>query len=154
MAELPDATLVCGKSLPLTRPHPKGMRPDWLARASTATRQKAAAREAYARTDKARAQRYAYAHTETGKEVMRKSRAEYVKRLRTTTKGRLKLQAKMGVCHAVERGEIPPVASLSCKTCGVQAEHYHHYLGYDRPHWFHITPLCHTCHHQMHYPTR
>ena len=110
------------------------------------------ARTVYARTDKSRAQRRAYAHTETGKKVMRKSRADYVKRLRMTREGRLKLQAGMAVRHAIERGEIPPVYSLSCKTCGIQAEHYHHYLGYSRPHWFHIMPLCHGCHHQVHHP--
>ena len=109
-------------------------------------------RAAYARTPKARAKSRAYARTEVGKDVMRKSRAKYIKRMRTTKEGRLKLQARMAVRHATERGEIPPVSSLPCKQCGQQAEQYHHDLGYERRYWFHIVPLCHPCHHPIHQP--
>lgn len=111
-----------------------------------------AKRSAYARTDKARAQRRAYAQTAKGKEVMKQSRAKYMKRLLATHEGQLKAQARMAVCHAVEAGKIPPVSSLSCEGCGQPAEHYHHDLGYKRSYWFHIVPLCHICHHRIHYP--
>ena len=111
-----------------------------------------AKRAAYARSEKARAQRRTYAHTDKGEVVMRKSREKYRRKIRKTAQGRLQIQAGMAVCHATERGEIPPVSSLPCEKCGQPAEHYHHDLGYAKPYWLHIVPLCRHCHHVIHHP--
>ena len=109
-------------------------------------------RAACARSTKSRAQHRAYAHTDKGKAVMRKSREKYRRTLRKTRQGHLGLQARMAVRHATERGEIPPVSSLLCKQCRQPAVHYHHDLGYERQYWLHVLPVCQACHVCIHHP--
>ena len=103
-----------------------------------------------ARSDKSRAQRNSYAHTEKGQQVMRDSREKHRRRIRETEQGRLRLQAGMAVRHATERGDLPPIASLSCSGCHSQAEHYHHNRGYAPKFWLHVEPLCQSCHTKLH----
>lgn len=53
------------------------------------------------------------------------------------------------VNRAVLRGEMPPVASLQCQSCGNPAEEYHHH-SYEQQHWLDVTPLCRSCHRLLH----
>ncbi len=107
-------------------------------------------RKEYARTPEQKAKRRTYAKTEHGQKVMRESREKYRKQLRETENGRLQLQARMAVRHAIDRGELPPVSAVPCSRCGIQAEHYHHDSGYSRAHWLSVIPVCHKCHNEIH----
>lgn len=59
-------------------------------------------------------------------------------------------QARMAVLWSVKLGQLAPVTSLECIRCGVMAQEYHHYLGYEREHWLSVVPLCVTCHTTVH----
>jgi len=103
-----------------------------------------------ARSDKSRSQRKHYAQTDKGKEVMRASREKHRRRIRETEQGRLRLQAGMAVRRATERGELPPICSLTCSLCSSYAEHYHHPRGYQPKFWLYVQPLCQSCHTEIH----
>lgn len=53
--------------------------------------------------------------------------------------------ACMRVMTAVKNGTLPEIASQKCLACGDQAEHYHHWIGYDEKHWLHVIPVCVMC---------
>lgn len=108
-------------------------------------------RAAYAKTEKAKEQRRRYAQTEKGKEVMRLSREKYRQKVKQTKEGKLRIQARMAVRHATENDILPPIATLRCYLCNSQAEHYHHPLGYNKPYWLHVVPVCRTCHIKLHF---
>lgn len=109
-----------------------------------------AKRAEYARTDAAKEQRKRYVSTEKGQEIMRASRAKYAARAKQTRIGRLQVQAKMAVRHAVDAGRLPPVTTQMCSGCGDKATHYHHYLDYEPSHWLNVIPLCKSCHDHAH----
>lgn len=54
------------------------------------------------------------------------------------------------VFRAVKRGDLPPVVSLECQSCGKPAQHYHHHNGYDQEHRLDVVPLCSLCHGHSH----
>lgn len=69
---------------------------------------------------------------------------EYGRRQRARWPQRIK--ARRVVQGAVQRGEIPSCKSLPCTDCGGTAQHYDHYLGYERDHWLDVQPVCIRCH--------
>lgn len=105
-------------------------------------------RKAHSATPEQRAARHAYNHTEKGKQVHDESR----RRRRQTELGKLKGRAEKAVRRAIERGDLPPVKTLSCSVCGEIATAYHHDLGYAEKNWLHVAPVCTTCHMAIHYP--
>lgn len=60
-----------------------------------------------------------------------------------------RIPAVNAVNRAVARGEMPPVSSLECQSCGNPAEEYHHH-SYEQQHWLDVTPLCRSCHRLLH----
>jgi len=107
-------------------------------------------RKAYGGSKVAKEQRRRYAQTDNGKIVMRKAREKYRRKILATKEGRLKRQSIMAVGHAVESGRMPPASSIIC-SCGKPAEHYHHDLGYAKPYWLHVQPVCKKCHTAIHH---
>ena len=61
-----------------------------------------------------------------------------------------KLKAVNAVNSAITAGRLTRPDTLFCYYCPVQAEQYHHYLGYEPEHWFDIVPVCIKCHRQIH----
>ena len=59
-------------------------------------------------------------------------------------------QANKFVQKAVRANKLPRISTLKCATCKSQAQHYHHWLGYDRSHWLDVVPLCIRCHRYLH----
>ena len=57
-----------------------------------------------------------------------------------------KLRAQHAVNHLIERGLLAKPTIYECSYCDKQAKEYHHYLGYDKIHWFDIIPICCKCH--------
>lgn len=55
-------------------------------------------------------------------------------------------KAKDAVNGKVRSLKMPKPAHLFCALCGKQAANYHHYLGYEREHWFDVIPVCVPCH--------
>lgn len=82
------------------------------------------------------------------KESSKKKARERSKRRRQ--RHPLKYQCGQAVNRAVLHGKIPRVSSLKCDKCGNSAQHYHHYNGYEKEHWFDIIPLCTICHGKEH----
>lgn len=60
------------------------------------------------------------------------------------------VQAKQAVHNAIRRKEIPPITTVKCNKCKIQADNYHHYLGYAEKHWLDVIPLCISCHKEAH----
>lgn len=60
--------------------------------------------------------------------------------------------AHNAVNNAVIRGDLPPAATMVCAICDEsQANHWHHFNGYDKAHWFDIEPVCRPCHEKEHH---
>lgn len=99
-----------------------------------------------------------YHRSEKGMEVSRKARNKYqqsnkgkiiAKEVRQNSMG---VKATRAVNNAVKLGKFPHVSTQICHNCKNQAEQYHHYLGYDKIHWFDVMPLCEACHLGLHHP--
>lgn len=61
------------------------------------------------------------------------------------------VKARSAVNKAVLRGALPPANTMVCEGCDeALAMQYHHTDGYEREHWFDITPLCTECHGREH----
>lgn len=73
---------------------------------------------------------------------------------RRSVRDRDKLTARRMVYNAVKSGRIPHVRNMQCFRCNLQAEHYHHTNGYDKPNWFKIIPVCARCHEDIHRLTK
>lgn len=58
----------------------------------------------------------------------------------------LQNQAHQAIHQATFKGKMKPARAFKCDYCGDQAEHYHHYNGYEKEHWFDVIPLCRPCH--------
>ncbi len=83
-----------------------------------------------------------YHQTEKGQKAQKQYRQKY----------KFKQQARMAVNNAVQAGKLPHADSFKC-SCGKQARHYHHYLGYEKEHWFDIRPVCKSCDYKLHLNT-
>ena len=79
-------------------------------------------------------------------ETRRKRQKEYHKK--KDVKRRHK--AAMAVNKAVKTGVLPHISSWPCLSCGEPAEHYHHWIGYEKEHWLHVIPVCASCHKKVH----
>lgn len=60
-----------------------------------------------------------------------------------------KIRAQKAIGQAVKRGTFPHASEFVCP-CNEQAEHWHHYNGYDGIHRWEIAPVCRTCHVAIH----
>jgi hypothetical protein len=56
-----------------------------------------------------------------------------------------KVKARALVNQKVRFNRIPKVSSLIC-SCGNQAKHYHHHMGYDWHNRYNVIPVCVSCH--------
>jgi len=54
--------------------------------------------------------------------------------------------ARLAVREQVRSGKMPHVSTLKCVHCGKQAEHYHHFAGYERENRLLVKPICEACH--------
>jgi hypothetical protein len=59
-------------------------------------------------------------------------------------------RAHRAVRKAVYYGILPKVHTQKCRVCNNRAVNYHHYLGYEEPHWLDVIPLCIRCHSKAH----
>lgn len=55
------------------------------------------------------------------------------------------------VRRAIRNGRISPANKLPCFYCGKKAEHYHHYLGYEKSHFLDVKAVCRGCHRKIHF---
>ena len=55
------------------------------------------------------------------------------------------IKARSKVNHMVEGGKLPRVSTLLCMDCGIQAQQYDHYKGYEPENWLDIQPVCSKC---------
>ena len=58
--------------------------------------------------------------------------------------------ANQQVRKAVRNGILSPCFTQKCFYCENQAEHYHHYLGYEPDNHLNVIPICHICHNKLH----
>jgi hypothetical protein len=85
-----------------------------------------------------------YFQSPKGKEVRKKADAEQY------YKTPEKLQSRHAVHYAVKSGKIPNVKTLICSVCHErQAEHYHHWRGYEKEHQLDVIPVCSVCHREV-----
>lgn len=56
-----------------------------------------------------------------------------------------KISARSLVNQRVRFGRMPRACDLIC-SCGAQAKHYHHHMGYDFENRYNVTPVCVVCH--------
>jgi hypothetical protein len=115
--------------------------------------------KAYEQSEKGRAVQKKYRSTEKRLEVQRRhsqselgkktKRKAYYKQL-STEDGILKRDARNAVNHAITAGKMKPASAFGCsekgERCTGQATEYHHYLGYEKKHWFDVKPVCGKCH--------
>lgn len=128
------------------------------------------ARKRYQESEHGQAVMCAYFQSEKGKAAVKRAKDKYTRsqknkdaqrRYRLSPKGqayRLKanqrerqrypqrVKARKAINHAVEQGLMPPISVQQCQSCGGQAEHYHHHLGYEKIHWLDVVSLCTQCH--------
>ncbi len=77
---------------------------------------------------------------------------------RSSLKGNKKYNAKFPKRYAAERfiflcvskGTLLPASAKVCEHCGKQAQHYHHWNGYEPINYLEIIPLCMPCHRAVH----
>lgn len=72
-----------------------------------------------------------------------------IKQQRAMARDPLYIQKKLAryaVYNATRKGMIQKASDFSCTDCGVTANEYDHYLGYDENHWFDVEPVCFICH--------
>lgn len=60
-----------------------------------------------------------------------------------------KRRANQAVLYAIRIGKLPPVYKQQCATCGVRAQHYHHW-SYEQENWLSVVPVCISCHGRIH----
>ena len=86
-------------------------------------------------------QKKEYKKTENGKIAHKKTVHNY------RAKYPDKEKAHSAINNAVRHGKIPPASAQKCSICGNRpAQHYHHYLGYEKEHHFDVMPVCDECH--------
>jgi hypothetical protein len=54
--------------------------------------------------------------------------------------------SEIAVKKAIREGVLTRAAEQQCVNCGQQADHLHHYAGYNQDAWLKVVPLCHECH--------
>lgn len=88
------------------------------------------------------AERYKrYSKTERGKKAASTGQRNYIQNHPE------RKRAHGAINNAVRHGKMKPASDFICVHCyNKQAEHYHHYKGYDKEHWLDVIPVCATCH--------
>jgi hypothetical protein len=64
-------------------------------------------------------------------------------------KDTLAVRARQAVNNAIAAGTLVRARNLLCD-CGSQAEEYHHHKGYEPENHLVVTPICVTCHRNLH----
>lgn len=93
-------------------------------------------KHAYNNSEKAKIIKKKWKDTEAGKDSRRRNQDKFPKRRK----------ARRAINNAVRDGRFPHISTKYCDNCGRQAQEYHHHNGYDKAHWFDVTPLCRDCH--------
>ncbi len=93
-------------------------------------------RKKYQRTDGYKELQRKYRQTEKGKIVQKNYRQKY----------KLEIRARRAISNAIRDGKITRPDVFHCLYCFMQAQEYHHYLGYEPEHWFDVIPVCVPCH--------
>lgn len=62
--------------------------------------------------------------------------------------------ATRAVQQLVSTGVIAPITNRRCVDCGIVAEQYHHYKGYDGDNLYEVIPMCKNCHEAIHAKVR
>jgi len=57
-----------------------------------------------------------------------------------------KVKARALVNQRVRFKRMPKASSLNCFSCGKQAKHYHHHMGYEWENRYNVVPVCLACH--------
>ncbi len=86
----------------------------------------------------------AWRKTESGK------KSQLVRNKRYIKKYPKRYKAQRFIIYCVVRGVLLPASKKKCEHCGEQAEHYHHYNGYEPINYLDIIPLCMPCHRKEH----
>lgn len=116
-------------------------------------------RKWYAAThEERRKKQYVYNNSERGAASRRRHRqtAKWRKNHYADAEKRKKefperTKARQAVQGAVRHSRMVRSSTLICTECNEnQAELYHHYLGYEKEHWFDVEPLCRKCHGKEH----
>lgn len=101
----------------------------------------------YQKTEKGRAAQRRYNQSDKGKanahRRWKKIQSEY-------DLHRKAINARIAVYKAVQSGKTLHISTQTCIECNEQAEHYHHYLGYDKEHQLDVEPVCAKCHKVAH----
>ena len=107
---------------------------------------------AYQKTEKGKQTKKRYRQSKGGKQSHRRyNQSEKGKQFQKRyDKSNLeKKKARTAVNNAIGNGKMLPAHHYLC-TCGKQAEHYHHHLGYVPEHRLDVIPLCRNCHVSIH----
>jgi hypothetical protein len=102
----------------------------------------------YDQSEKGRAKRKRFMQTAAYKALHQKANLAYRNRYPE------KIKAQSAIAGEIAAGRMQSAKTKLCASCGEQASHYHHYKGYEREHWFDVTPLCRRCHLKAHVPAQ
>lgn len=80
------------------------------------------------------------------REAQRRYTEAYQAKMRGDPEYEKKRSARGRANYLVASGKIPSPKDLPCVDCGLPAEQYDHYLGYEEDHWEDVQPVCKTCH--------
>ena len=59
-------------------------------------------------------------------------------------------RAERFIVYCISKGALLPARTKKCEHCGKQAQHYHHWNGYEPINYLEIIPLCMPCHRMAH----
>lgn len=113
------------------------------------------ARHKYAKSEKGKTSYQLWRHSEKGKAYTqtKKYKCQADKRHKLwALRHPIKQKAHEAVKYAIESGKLPRANSLQCHyylqnpDCEKQAQHYHHWHGYEKEHWLDVVPVCTKCH--------
>lgn len=86
-----------------------------------------------------------YFLSEKGRVAKREGQKRYKKRYPK------KVKAGKAVEYAIRQGHLLHPSDCLCAICSSRnAEHYHHYMGYEKDHWLDVMPVCISCHNDIH----
>lgn len=91
------------------------------------------------------------ARAATRREQNRAAHADWVARNYSQYRAGLRryperIAARNAVNNRVVSGRLLRAQDQDCVDCGVPAEQYDHYLGYEREHRLDVQPVCRSCH--------
>jgi hypothetical protein len=61
-----------------------------------------------------------------------------------------RIKANQAIKHAIRNKLLQPYKLVKCLFCNKQAQHYHHFNGYEEKYWLYVVPVCSDCHKKIH----